>query len=136
MAFGSAKGRFSVAAILSGCVALEPVEEGNEPIRRVEGGLCRFLDHAPGLGRGGHLQRHRGSRRARPRGEGMDVAHGLEALRVGLSCGRRTLSRAAIEQGSHLTDDAVRVPKIGGGKGRLRRDAFKRLRRGFCEWAE
>ncbi|WP_204263021.1 hypothetical protein [Methylobacterium sp. BTF04] len=48
--FWSAKGRFSVGAVLSVTIAFYGVEEGNQPVGGVEGRLRRLLKRAADLG--------------------------------------------------------------------------------------
>lgn len=75
MVFGRTKRRFSVGAAFSIRVPLDLVEEGNQLVGSVEGGLRRVLDRAPDFSLGGHRQGYRCSHRT-ARGEGVNVAHG------------------------------------------------------------
>lgn len=49
MVLGSAKGRLGVGAILVVGIGVELVQEGDQPVSRVEGGLRRLFDPPAGL---------------------------------------------------------------------------------------
>lgn len=66
MPFRSPKGRLSIAAVLLIYVSVHPVEEGNQPVGGIKGGLCRGFDGGADIGPDGVLS---------PGLEGMNGAH-------------------------------------------------------------